>query len=104
MEKKLSKSEDEGKTWKHLLYRCTEEIHSETELTILWTEVVQSNKYYKSRAVGVTYEIGLTPDRVLSELTVLKKHDIFRDTGSHVIRATIQDHPNNNASKIGFDT
>ena len=32
----------------------------------LWTEVVQSNKYYMSRAVGVTSEVGLTTDRDLS--------------------------------------
>ena len=36
--------------------------------------MVQSNKYYKSRAVGVTSEVGLTTDR---DLSVLKKHDVF---------------------------
>ena len=39
--------------------------------------MVQSNKYYKSRAVGVTSEVGLSTDRDLSVLPVLKKHDIF---------------------------
>ena len=29
----------------------------------LLTEVVQSDKYYKSRAVGVISEVGLTTDR-----------------------------------------
>ena len=28
----------------------------------LLTEVIQSNKYYKSRTVGVTSEVGLTTD------------------------------------------
>ena len=37
----------------------------------------QSNKNYKSRAVGVMSEVGLTTDRDLSVLTVLKKHDVF---------------------------
>ena len=39
--------------------------------------MVHLNKYYKSRAVGVTSEVGLTTDRDLSVLTVLKKHDVF---------------------------
>ena len=30
-----------------------------------------------SRAVGVMSEVGLTTDRDLSVLTVLKKHDVF---------------------------
>ena len=37
-------------------------------------EVVQSNKYYKSRAVGVTSEVGLTTDR---DLQYSLKHDVF---------------------------
>ena len=43
----------------------------------LFTEVIQSNKYYKSRVVGVTSEVGLTTDRDLAEPLVLKKHDVF---------------------------
>ena len=39
--------------------------------------MIQSNKYYKSCAVGVTSEVGLTTDRDLSVLTVHKKHDVF---------------------------
>ena len=39
--------------------------------------MVQSKKYYKSCTVGVTSEVGLTTDRDLSELTVLKKYDVF---------------------------
>ena len=35
-------------------------------------EVVQSNKYYKSRAVSVTSEVGLTTDRDLAEPTCLR--------------------------------
>ena len=47
--------------------------------------MIQSNKYYKSCAVGVTSEVGLTTDRDLSVLTVHKKHN-----GSHVVWAAIQ--------------
>ncbi len=39
--------------------------------------MVQTNKYYKSRAVGVTSKVGLTTDQDLSVHTVLKKHDVF---------------------------
>ena len=48
--------------------------------------MVQSDKHYKSRAVGVTSEVGLTTDRDLSELSlsfsfcfflVLEKHGDF---------------------------
>ena len=39
--------------------------------------MVQSNKYDKSRAVGVTSKVGLTTDRDLSVLTLLKKPDVF---------------------------
>ena len=39
--------------------------------------MVQSKKYFKSRATGVTSEVGLTSDRDLSVLTVLKKYDVF---------------------------
>ena len=42
--------------------------------------MVQSNKYYKSRAVGVKFEEGLTTDRDISVLTVLKKHDAFNSS------------------------
>ena len=43
----------------------------------LLTEVVKSYKYHKSCAVGITSEDGLTTDRDLAELRVLKKHDVF---------------------------
>ena len=58
----------------------------------LLTPVVQSNKYYKSRAIGVTSEVGLTTDRDLAEYPCLWNTTSFyiRDTGSHVVRATIQ--------------
>ena len=39
--------------------------------------MVQSKKYYKSRTVGVTSQVGLTTDRDLVEPSVLKKHDVF---------------------------
>ena len=63
--------------------------------------MVQSDSYYKSRAVGVTSEIGLTtdrrPSRGVSLLLFLLPRDwetwrllYFRDTGSHVVRAIIQ--------------
>ena len=42
--------------------------------------MVQSNTFYKSRTVGVTSEIGLTTDRDLAQLSVLKKHDVFYTT------------------------
>ena len=41
-----------------MLYHGKEEIHGEI-INYLLTEVVQSNKYYKSRAVGVISEVGL---------------------------------------------
>ena len=50
----------------------------------------QSNKYYKSHAVGVTSEVGLTTDRDLSELSLSLLLLYFRDTGSHVLRASVQ--------------
>ena len=59
-----------------MLFRSKKEIHCEI-VSYLFTEVVQSNKYYKFCAVGVTSEVGLTIDRNLSVLTVLKKHDII---------------------------
>ena len=43
----------------------------------LLTEVVLSDKYYKSRAVSITSKVGLTTDRDLSVLTVFKKHGVF---------------------------
>ena len=48
--------------------------------------MVQSNKYYKSHAVGVTSEVGLTTDWDQETQCLL----FFRDTGSHVVWATIQ--------------
>ena len=44
----------------------------------LLTEVVQSDKYYKSRAVGVTSEVGLTTDRDLSVPMCLKNTTSFK--------------------------
>ena len=38
----------------------------------LLTQVVQSNKYYKSCTVGVTSEVGLTTDRNLAEPSRLR--------------------------------
>ena len=67
--------------------------------------MVQSDEYYKSRAVGVTSEVGLTPDRrpfrvvslvlflllLLLPRTYETRHLLyFCDTGSYVVRATIQ--------------
>ena len=55
--------------------------------------MVQSNKYYKSRAVGVTSEVGLITDRDLAELWRAKetRHLLyFHNTGSHVVWTTIQ--------------
>ena len=75
-----------------MLYCCKEKIHSEI-VNYLLTEEVQSNKYYKSYAVGVTSKFGLTTDRDLSVLIVLKKTQrllFLRDTRSHVVQATIQ--------------
>ena len=52
-----------------LLYRGKEKIHSKRKrytvkiLNCILTQVLQSDKYYKSLAVGVTSEVGLTPDR-----------------------------------------
>ena len=48
--------------------------------------MVQSNKYYKSRVVGVTSKVGLTTDRDQETQRLL----FFQDTGSHVVPATIQ--------------
>ena len=39
--------------------------------------MVQSNKYYKSHAVAVTSEVGLTTDRSLAEPSMLKKENVF---------------------------
>ena len=36
--------------------------------------MVQSNKYYKTRAVGVTSEVDLTTDQ---DLGMKKRHDVF---------------------------
>ena len=51
-----------------------------SRVNYLLTEVVQSNKYHKSCAVGVMSEVGLTTDRDLSVLPVLKKHNIFHSS------------------------
>ena len=53
-----------------LLYRGKEEIQSEIKSYL--TEVVQSNKYYKHRVVGVTSEVSLTTDRDLAERSCLR--------------------------------
>ena len=39
--------------------------------------MVQSNKYYKSRTVGVTSEVGLTTDRDLAEVSCLRNTTSF---------------------------
>ena len=39
--------------------------------------MVQSNEYYKSHTVSIMSKVGLTNDRDLSVLTVLKKHNVF---------------------------
>ena len=59
------------------LYRVKEEIHCEIEVNYLLTKVVQFNKYYKSRAVGVTSEVGLTTDRDLAEPSCLRNTKSF---------------------------
>ena len=61
--------------------------HNTTGTSAL-TEVVQSDKYYKSRAEGVTSEVRLTTDQDLAERPVLKKHDVFYT--SAIPEATIQ--------------
>ena len=50
--------------------------------------MVLSDYYYKSRAMGVTSEVGLTIDRDLSVPTQRLLH--LHSIGSHVVRATIQ--------------
>ena len=54
-----------------LLYHGKEEIKSEI-VNYLSTEVIQSNKYYKSSAVGVTSEVGLTTGQDLLVSTCLR--------------------------------
>ena len=39
--------------------------------------MVEANKYYKSRAVGVTSEVGLTTDRDLAEPMCLRNTTSF---------------------------
>ena len=46
-------------------------------INYLLTQVVQSNKYYKSRVVGVTSEVGLTTDRDLAEPLCLRNVTSF---------------------------
>ena len=53
----------------HVLYCCKEEIHCEIKSYLL-TVVVQFNKYYKPRAIGVTSEVGLNTERDLSVLFI----------------------------------
>ena len=67
-------------------------MQSEIELIIYWLKWYSPNKYYKSRAVGVTSEVGLTTDWDLSVLACLRtRHLLYlHDTGIHVVRATIQ--------------
>ena len=50
-----------------MLYHGKEEIHSEIFCYLL-TEVVPSNKYYKSRIIGLTYKVSLTTYWDLPEL------------------------------------
>ena len=50
--------------------------------------MIQSDKYYKSRAVIVTSEVGLTTDRRPLELTVfasLSAFACFRNTASFIL-------------------
>ena len=88
------------------MYRGKEKKHSEIKSIFFLTQELLSDKYYKSRAVGVTSEGGLDidrhPFRAISLLlflfpyssAVLEKRVFytlyFRDTGSHVVRATIK--------------
>ena len=60
-----------GIKYSYLLYQGKEKIHSEI-VNYSLTEVVQSDKYYKSHAIGVTSEVGLATDRDLSELMCLR--------------------------------
>ena len=46
--------------------------------------MVQSDKYYKSRAVDITSEVGLLLTDVVSELSLSQLLLNFRDTGSLV--------------------
>ena len=67
-----------------MLYPSKEEIHSEI-VNYLLTEVVQSNEYYKSRAVGVTSKVSLTTDQDQETGHLL----FLWNTGSHMVRDTI---------------
>ena len=49
----------------------------QNRVNYLLTQMVQSNKYIKSRAVGVTFEVGLTTDRDLAELLWLRNTTSF---------------------------
>ena len=62
--------------------------------------MAQSNKYYKSRAVGVMSEVGLTTDRDLSVLPVLKKHDVFYS--SKILEVTWSSHYTTSPSEKMF--
>ena len=59
-----------------VLYRGKKEIHCEI-VNYLLTEMVQSNKCYKSRVVSVTSKVGLTTDRELEELSCLRNTTSF---------------------------
>ena len=52
-----------------VLYHGKETIYSET-VNYLLTQVVQSDKYYKSLAVGFMFKVGLITDRRPSELSL----------------------------------
>ena len=66
-------------------------IHSEI-VNYLSIDVVQSNTYYKSRAIGVTSEVGLTTDRDLSVLIfderLTRRTSVAQDTPGGFKNAT----------------
>ena len=66
----------------------------EYRVNYLLTEVVQSNKYYKSRAVGVTSEVGLTTSEILQNNRAQETRRLLylRDTRSHAVHYTISPH------------
>ena len=70
----MEQSRESSSYWKGSLKVAL--VYGRQQLYLL-TKVVQSNKYYKPHAVGITFEVGLTTDRDLSVLAVLKKLDVF---------------------------
>ena len=60
-----------------VLYHSKKNFTQWNRVDYLLTEVVQSDKYHKSRAVSVMFMIGLTTDRDHSVMTVLRKHNVF---------------------------